>query len=158
MTTLVVFLLVMCHALKVLFHGFTAADAWLLIIDLVVVVLIADERIRSWRHDRRAKQLLDLILKGEDLRDAIPAGNEPVILQERWATKVRQWTEDATEVVRKYGPYARKLFQQNQGGSDYLLPPPTIADANRDLQYSLGNHLRALETILGDRRFTVGWF
>jgi hypothetical protein len=148
----------MCHALKVLFHGFTAADAWLLIIELVVVVLIADERIRSWRHDRRAKQLLGLISKGEDLRDAVPVGNEPVILQEKWATEVQQWTEDATAVVWKYGPYARKLFQQNQGTSDYLLPPPTIEDANRDLRYSLGNHIRALETILGDRRFTAGWF
>jgi hypothetical protein len=147
----------MCHILRILFQGFTAADVWLLIIELVVVALIADERIRSWRRNRRAKQLLDLISKGEDLRDAVPTNNTPVALQEKWASEVRRWTADATELVRKCRPYAWKIFQRNRGEEAFLLPPTNVEEASQDLQLSLGKRLRALQRILGDE-FTAGWF
>ena len=157
-TPLLVSLLIMCHILKVLFHGFTAADVWLLIIELVILALIADERIRSWRYDLRAQQLLDLISRGEDLRNAIPTSSDPKALQEKCTTEVRQWIADATALVQKCGPSASKIFQCNQGVTIpevYLLPQ--WPQETIELIQTFGNQLRALQKILGDR-ITAGWF
>lgn len=155
-TPVLVSLLIMCHALKILFHGFTAADVWLLIIELVVVALVADKGIRSWQHHRRARRLLDLISRGEDLRATVLTGSEPITLQEKWRSDVQEWMDDAATATRTCGPYAWKFFQRNQGRAAYLLPPINIAEANKDLHSSLTGQLQALEIILSDKRYTAG--
>src|SRR5208337_2285205 len=126
------------------------------IIELVVVALVADKGIRSWQHHRRARRLLDLISRGEDLRATVLTGSEPITLQEKWRSDVQEWMDDAATATRTCGPYAWKFFQRNQGRAAYLLPPINIAEANKDLHSSLTGQLQALEIILSDKRYTAG--
>src|SRR5439155_11125229 len=115
---ILVLLLIMSHILKILFCGFRAPDVWLLVIEVLVLGLIAWERFSSCSHSRKKQELLGLISKGEDLREALPQADESPTAQEQWAQRARQWLQDCERLVRKFPPYAQREFGRIEGRVD----------------------------------------
>jgi len=112
-------LLIMCHALKMLFNGFTAADTWLLVIEVMVLALISYEVISSVRHKRkmvqRVAEVFPFVERGQKLHASVPEQRNDMSAQDieanqMWMEKFKAWDSETQALLSDKSSKAASIF------------------------------------------------